>query len=194
MLLELTAQIQEFMQKSDMYLVPWSIFLGSLWAVNILNWICRSPLNYLSIYPRHLLGLPGIIFSPFIHQDFTHLFFNSIPLFALGLVILAKVGFLGFCWISGIIALVGGLGVWLFARVGLHLGASGVISGYFGYVLMTAYTAPSVISVLCAVLAIYYFGGIFLGIFPSEEHISWESHLFGFLGGVLCSYLPIPMY
>jgi len=179
-----------FIQHSEFYLKPWVEVLAVIWCVNILNWIIGSRLNILGIYPRHLYGLIGLIFAPFLHQNFGHLLFNTIPLFFLGLAILTQDGTISFCCVTLIIMVVGGFGVWLFARKGMHIGASGVISGYFGYILISAYTQPSIITVLLAILAMYYFGGIFLGLFPQEKKTSWESHLFGFLSGVLCAYLP----
>lgn len=183
-------QIQNFMQQSAFYLKPWTAVIGIIWCVNIFNWIIGSRLNILGIYPRHWFGLVGILFSPFLHSNFGHLLFNSIPLFVLGLALLASGGTINFIWVTLFIMVLGGFAVWLFARKGMHIGASGVISGYFGYILMSAYKQPGVITILLAILAIYYFGGIFAGLFPREKKTSWESHLFGFLSGILCAYLP----
>lgn len=193
MLVDFINQITTFLQKSYFYLKPWSIALGIIWCVNILNWITGSWLNILGINPRHPFGLVGIIFSPFLHRNFSHLLFNTIPLFVLGLTLLVSNGSIHFYFITAFIAILGGLGVWLFARKGLHIGASGVISGYFGYILMNAYTQPSFTSILTAILAIYYFGGIIIGLFPQEKATSWESHLFGFVSGMLCAYIPVSM-
>ncbi|MHB1948529.1 MAG: rhomboid family intramembrane serine protease [Gammaproteobacteria bacterium] len=190
MLFDYLNQIQVFFDKAELYLKPWAEIIGVIWLVNIFNWIIGSRLNILGIYPRQMFGLSGIIFSPFLHASFGHLLFNSIPLFFLGLAILANGGAITFIWVTLFVAVLGGFGVWLVARRGVHIGASGVISGYFGYILMTAYRQPGVVSVLLAILAIYYFGGIFLGLFPTEKKTSWESHLFGFMSGVLCAYLP----
>lgn len=184
-------QIWTFVQQCGYFLKPWGIVLGILWAINILNWITGSRLSYyFALVPRTLSGLIGIPFSPIFHAGFTHLFFNSIPLFILGLALLGREGVVAFCWITTVITLLGGIGVWLVARTGRHIGASGVISGYFGYILMTAYKDTSVVSVLLAILAIYYFGGILLGLLPRDKQISWEAHLFGFLAGIACVYLP----
>lgn len=184
-------QIDLLIQHSVFYLKPWLEILGILWCIDIVNWLfLGSRLNYLGIYPRNKAGLIGIIFSPFLHRDFKHLLFNSIPLFFLGLALLVTDGTITFCWITCVIILVSGLCVWLFARKGLHIGASGLISGYFGYILASAYTHPGVITILMAILAIYYFGGIFIGIFPKEKHVSWEGHLFGILSGMLCAFIP----
>ena len=187
---DLMNQLHVFMQRSELYLIPWTKVLGLIWCINIGNWLIGSRLNIFGINPRTKFGLLGIPISPFLHQNFNHLFFNTIPLFILGLAIMARDGATLFCVITVIIMIIGGLGVWLFARKGLHIGASGVISGYFGYILMIAYTEPSITTVLLAVLAVYYFGGILIGLFPQEKRTSWESHLFGFMAGVLCAYLP----
>lgn len=183
-------QIDLFLNNSLFYLEPWAEIIGVLWCINIINWIIGSPLNRFAILPRHLSGLIGIIFAPILHQDFTHLLFNSIPLFVLGLALLVKNGTLDFCWITLVITIISGLAVWLIARKGRHLGASGLISGYFGFILISAFTAPNFITIVYAILAVYYFGGIFLGLIPKEKETSWESHLFGFLSGILCAYLP----
>lgn len=190
MIFDYLNEIQVFFDKAELYLKPWAEVIGVIWLVNIFNWIIGSRLNILGIYPRQMFGLCGILFSPFLHATFGHLLFNSIPLFFLGLALLANGGAITLIWVSLFVAVLGGFGVWLLARKGVHIGASGVISGYFGYILMTAYRQPGVVTVLLAILAIYYFGGIFLGLFPTEKRTSWESHLFGFMSGVLCTYVP----
>lgn len=190
MLSDLALELNTAIDTSQLYLYPWSIFFVGLWALNILNWLTGSRLNILGIYPRHWFGLLGIIFSPFLHQNFNHLFFNSIPWFPLGLVILTK-GLPIFIEATLVVMLLGGLGVWLFGRPYLHIGASGLVSGYFGFILATAYMAPSFTALLLALIVLYYFGSIFLGIFPQEDKISWESHLFGFLAGVAAAVVPL---
>lgn len=167
---------------------PWLMALGVLWLINIVNWMLGSPFNRLGIYPRHISGLPGIIFAPFLHGDFSHLFFNSIPLFVLGLAILTE-GTNLFFVVTATIMLLEGFSVWLLGRRALHIGASGVISGYFGYIIVNAYLQPSFTAGLLALLVIYYFGSIFLGIFPQEEKVSWESHFLGFLSGIAAAFL-----
>jgi len=190
MTFDFITQIHDFLIRSEFYLKPWAEVIGIMWCINIVNWIIGSRLNILGIYPRKLFGLIGIPFSPILHQNFSHLFFNSIVLYILGLAILAKDGTVVFGIITAFIMILGGLGVWLFARKGVHIGASGLISGYFGYILMNAYAQPGIITIMLAILAIYYFGGILIGLFPQEKKTSWESHLFGFLSGILSVYLP----
>ena len=158
------------------------------WAVNIVNWMLGAPLNLLGIYPRSLFGLMGIIFAPILHGNFNHLFFNSIPFFVLGMFIL-MLGQKLFIAVTFLIALLQGFLVWLFGRKYLHIGASGVISGYFGFVLGLAYFSPNVMSLVLAIITLYYFGSIIFGIIPTSELISWESHLAGLLAGIAVVYV-----
>lgn len=191
MLDNLVYELNQFIENSKFYLIPWVAIIAGLWVFNIFNWLTGSRLNILGIYPRHPFGLIGILFCPILHQNFSHLFFNSIPLFVLGLALLSRGGFELFFWVTLVVTILGGFLVWLFGRRSLHIGASGLISGYFGFILVTAYLQPNFTTVILASLVIYYFGGIFLGIFPQEEAVSWESHLFGFLAGMLSAFKTI---
>lgn len=162
--------------------------MAALWGINIFNWVLGSPLNVLGIYPRSLWGLIGIIFAPILHGNFNHLFFNSIPLFVLGMFIL-MLGQKLFIGVTVILIIVEGLLVWLFGRKAIHIGASGVISGYFGFVLGLAYFYPTMISLILGFVTLYYFGSILLGLFPSSALVSWESHLAGMVSGVALVYI-----
>lgn len=162
--------------------------LLAVWALNIVNWALRSPLNLLGIYPRSLWGLLGIVLSPLLHANFNHLFFNSIPFFALGMFLLA-LGQGLFIAVTIVIALAQGLLVWLFGRKYIHIGASGLISGYFGFLLGLAYLQPTIVSLMLAVVTLYYFGSIMFGILPTAERVSWESHLSGMLCGIALVYV-----
>lgn len=194
MLDNLVYELNIFIENSKFYLIPWVAIMAGLWGFNILNWLTGSRMNILGIYPRHIFGLVGIIFCPLLHQNFNHLFFNSVPLFVLGLALLSQGGFALLLWVTAVVTMLGGGLVWLFGRRSLHIGASGLISGYFGFILVTAYLQPNFTSVILASLVIYYFGGIFIGIFPLEEKVSWESHLFGFLSGMLSAYKTVWVY
>lgn len=188
MLIKFSEGLSQFLSNSQLYLKNWLIVIAGLWAFNILHWILGSPLNGLGIVPRRLRGLGGILFSPLLHQNFNHLFFNSIPLFVLGLIVLSR-GAVLFIEMSAFIILVGGFCVWLLGRRASHIGASGLISGYFGFVVVWAYVDPNAVTILLALIVLYYFGSILLGLFPREAKVSWESHLYGFLSGLLVAYL-----
>lgn len=162
--------------------------MALLWGFNILNWMTGSRLNILGILPRHPFGLIGIVFSPILHSNFNHLFFNSIPLFVLGLFMMT-LGLDLFWYVTGMITILGGFAVWLVGRRGIHLGASALVSGYFSFIMVLTFEHPSFPSILLASIALYYFGGIILSLFPTEERTSWEGHLCGFLAGLASFYL-----
>jgi membrane associated rhomboid family serine protease len=162
--------------------------VGILWLIHINNCIMQYRLNVLGIRPRTLSGLPGIMFSPLLHGDFNHLFFNTIPLFVLSDLILPE-GKIIFYYVSGTITLLSGSLLWLFGRRGIHIGASSLIMGYFGYLLAKAYFNLTATTIVLAGFCLYYFGGLFLSLFPgAKKNVSWEGHVFGFLSGIFTSY------
>ena len=158
-------------------------FIALLWIIHIINIIVHHKLNAFGIYPRHARGLVGIFCSPFLHGDFSHLLLNSVPLFVLANLILLK-GRIAFYIITLIIILLSGLAVWLFAKRGIHIGASSVIMGYFGFLLANAFHDFNVSTLILAILCIYYFSGLILLLIPGGKGISWEGHIFGFLSGI----------
>jgi membrane associated rhomboid family serine protease len=162
--------------------------VGVLFVIQVLNWLLGYRLNYLGNYPRHLRGLPGIVISPFLHGNFQHFFMNAIPLLALGAFAMQS-GRLYFYYLIATIILVSGSLLWLFGRRAIHIGASGVIMGLFSFLLYNAYYHPSATAIILALVTIYYFAGLFLGLFPEDETTSWEGHVFGFISGIVAIYL-----
>lgn len=158
--------------------------IGIIFLVNIINWLIGKPLYVFGITPRKLRGLLGIGLSFILHQNFNHLFFNLIPGFVLSLFVL-KNGLHDFIKLSIFIILGSGSLVWLFGRRAVHIGMSGLVSGLYGYVLANAYLHPGPTSIFLAIIALYYFAGILAGLFPTEDRTSWESHLFGFIIGII---------
>lgn len=160
----------------------------ALWVIHLINFLMGYRLNALGIKPRTVHGFIGILFAPFLHGDFGHLFFNSIPLFVLiGLVLLS--GYTVFYSVSLTIILLSGFAVWLVARPAIHVGASSVIMGYFGYLLTNAYYHPSAMTFILAAVCLYYFGGLVIMLIPGEKSVSWEGHIFGFIAGVAAAFL-----
>ena len=188
--------IQQFGQSLSIMIATLKVYLPDvllafaiIWGVNFINWfILRSRLNLLGIYPRHLFGLVGIIFSPILHGNFSHLLFNSLPAFALTCLILTS-GLKVFLAVTFVVVLVGGFLTWLLGRKAIHIGMSGLIAGYFGFLLVNAIEHPGLVSIGLAIIVIYYFGGILLSLLPSDERVSWEGHLFGFIAGLLASFI-----
>ena len=185
---ELTGFVQTI--NSNITLIGY-IFAG-LYTIHIINFVSGYQLNNLGIYPRRPIGLIGIVCSPWLHGNFNHLFFNSIPLFVL-MTFLLQDGLLSFCIITVLIICLSGLAIWLCGRTAIHIGASSLIMGYWGYLIVDAYLHPSALDIMHVVLCLYYFGGFFSSLLPSEG-TSWEGHLFGLLSGLIVGYYNLNHY
>jgi len=164
------------------------IILAGFWLIHLINFLLKYRLNYLGIVPREPVSLLGIIFSPFLHGSAAHLIMNSIMLFALSAIVLMD-GREVYFSASACIILISGLLVWLFARRGMHIGASGLVMGYFGFILVNGLSHPSIITIVIAIVCLYFFGGLFMNLFPREKRVSWEGHVFGLIAGIATSFL-----
>lgn len=155
-----------------------------LYVVTLVNAALGWSLNDWGILPRSLSGLWGIVFWPFLHAGLKHLLLNTAPFFILGLLVMLQGQglFLNASWM---ITVVGGLGVWIFGRNSMHIGASGLIFGYLGFLVAFGWYSRKAGAVLVAVIAVALYGGILWGIVPTWGPVSWEGHLFGLLAGLL---------
>jgi membrane associated rhomboid family serine protease len=165
-------------------------FIALIWLLELIDWIIFDhSLDAYGIKPRSVSGLRGIFFMPFLHANFGHVLANTVPFIILGaLVMMRRVR--DFFIISIIIILVSGLGVWLFGGSGtVHIGASALVFGYLGFLLLRAYFEWSLTSIIIAVAVGLMYSGLIWGVLPVNPGVSWQGHLFGFLGGVLAAYL-----
>ncbi|NES96878.1 MAG: rhomboid family intramembrane serine protease, partial [Desertifilum sp. SIO1I2] len=120
-----------------------ALILGTLvaifWIVEIVDVVVfQGRLDTFGILPRHPIGLRGILLAPFLHGSFNHLIANTLPFLTLGWLVMLKET-RDFFIVSAITLLISGLGVWLFGSPGFHIGASGVIFGYLGFLLLRGY-------------------------------------------------------
>ena len=163
--------------------------LAAMWCVLIFDrLLAGSRLQEFGIRPRHLAGLVGIPLAPFLHGDFSHLAANTIPFAVLGSLMLLR-SVRHFLTATLIIVVLGGLGVWLFGSNSTHIGASGLIFGYFGFLILRGWFERSVSSVVIALIVILLYGGLISGVMPGETGASWENHLCGFLAGCVASQI-----
>ena len=164
-------------------------FVAVMWIVEIVDIVLGGALNAYGIRPHQLTGLRGILFSPFLHGGFGHLIANTIPFFTLGwFVMLQETS--DFFIVTAITMLVSGLGTWLVGSTNsVHIGASGVIFGYLGFLLARGYFERNIPSIFLSLIVGVLYGGGIWGIFPNQPGISWEGHLFGFIGGILAARL-----
>ncbi|MBD0266898.1 MAG: rhomboid family intramembrane serine protease [Cyanobacteria bacterium Co-bin8] len=163
-------------------LVLWGVYLANLLLFS------RQLIN-LGIMPRSAVGLRGIVFAPLLHDSPSHLIANTVPLITLGWLTLLR-GLREFWLTTALVMLTAGLGTWLLgAPTSVHIGASGVIFGYFGFLLLRGYFERSVGAISLSLLVGLLYGGLIGGVLPGSSGVSWESHLFGFLGGAIAARL-----
>ncbi|WP_133139050.1 rhomboid family intramembrane serine protease [Legionella genomosp. 1] len=163
------------------------IILLVLWSVFFINILLGKRLFYLGIFPRKVIGLPGIFCAPFLHANFNHLFFNSIPLIVLSNFLLIN-GLEYFLMVTVAITIISGFLIWAFAKPGLHIGASAVITGYWSLLISNIAEQGGLTAIILGIISLYYFAGIFLGVFPGKKGVSWEGHLFGLIAGIIVSF------
>lgn len=161
--------------------------LAAMWVVFLAVVLSGGSLLSLGVIPRTGVGLRGILFAPFLHGSLNHIVANSIPFVVLGWLVMLRDSrhFL----IVTLYAMLGsGIMAWLLgARGSVHIGASGVIFGYLGFLILSGWFARSFSSILISVVVTVMWGGILLGVMPGQAGISWQAHFGGFIGGVLAA-------
>lgn len=169
--------------------IPFILIL-LMWAVRIIQTIGEFKLSFLGIYPLQWQGLPGIITTPFIHGDFSHLIANSVPLLVLGSALFYFYRDLA-PRILVMIWLFTGFWVWIGGREAWHIGASGIVYGLSAFILTSGIIRKHTGLMAMALIVVFLYGSLIWGIFPEffpEENISWESHLFGLVAGVALAF------
>ena len=129
-----------------------------------------------------------LISSMFMHGSIMHLALNTGPLIILGGLVLLH-GKWMFFETTAIIVLVGGFAVWIIGRPSIHVGASGLIFGYFGFLVSRGIIKKSIGSMAVSFITVAAYGGMIWGLIPTLSHVSWEGHLCGFLSGILAAKL-----
>jgi len=167
-------------------LIP-GILVFIMWLVKIIEILLEINLTGFGIYPLTVRGLPGIIFSPFIHSDFSHLFNNSLPLFFLATALFyfySEVALKVFGWTYFFT----GLLVWIAGREAWHIGASGLVYGLASFLFFSGIIRRYFRLIALSLLIVFLYGSMVWGIFPGiYKNVSWESHMLGFFAGLVLS-------
>ena len=164
-----------------------ALLVALMWVVGMVNALVDYRLNEYGVVPGSLRGLLGIPLMPFLHGSFDHLLVNTLPAVILGGLVAIQ-GSRKFLTATVFITLVGGGALWVVGRSAVHVGASGLIFGYFGYLIARAWYTRSIVSVLVAVVVAIVYGGILFGVLPFfQEGVSWEGHLTGLIAGALAA-------
>ncbi|MBG0780766.1 MAG: rhomboid family intramembrane serine protease [Bacteroidales bacterium] len=183
------------MQSSEKERIRTSIFIPSLfllvmWLVKITETVFQINLNFLGIAPLQIHGLPGILLSPFLHGDWNHLMANSVPV----CVLIAALYYFYRTLATEILVLtvlLSGLWVWLGARSGVHIGASGLIYGLAIFLMFSGFIRRENRLMALSFVVVFLYGSLIWGIFPElfpEKNISWEGHLSGLVAGLVLAW------
>ena len=170
-----------------------AVTLALLWGLEVVDSAMDGRLDAYGIRPRNVEGLEGIAFAPFLHAGFGHLLSNSLVFAVLGVVTYAAVTLGRFVGVIAITALTSGFGAWLFGAPNtVVIGASGVIFGLLGFLLFRGLAERSPGAITISIMMLIVYGGTISGILPGVPYVSWQSHLFGFIGGALAAFLLRP--
>jgi len=164
-----------------------TVMLGLFWLVFAATMLTGGALFTFGIIPRTTLGLRGIFFAPFLHGSVNHIVANSIPFVILGWLVMLRDA-RHFVPVTFAAMIASGMTAWLLGAPGsVHIGASGVIFGYLGFLMLSGWFARSMGSILISVAVTLVWGSVVIGVLPGNAGISWQAHLGGFLGGVLAA-------
>jgi membrane associated rhomboid family serine protease len=163
--------------------------LALLWIVQIFNSADHYRLSYdYGIKPRMVGELPYIFTAPFLHLSWAHIEGNSLPFLVLGFLVAYR-SVSKFLWVTAVVILTSGLAVWLTSASSSDtVGASGVIFGWFGYVMVRGFFNRNKVDIVVGLLVFIYYLPIFTLLLPAP-HLSYEGHLGGLIGGVACGWI-----
>jgi membrane associated rhomboid family serine protease len=180
---------EELLEEARRAVLVMLAFLALIWVLQIANWADSYRLDQeFGIVPRHLSRLPDIFSAPFLHFSWTHIEANSGPLFIFGFLAAYR-GVKKFLGVTLVVAVTSGMAVWLFQSSNeLTVGASGLIYGYFGYVIVKGIFDRRLIDVLIGLVMALSFAYILVAVVPGTPGVSWIGHLGGLVGGILSGW------
>ena len=159
-----------------------------MWLTFSLEIFLQIDLGYLGIKPRSLDGLLGILMAPMIHGSLSHLISNTYPVLFLGTLLfyvyprIAGTVFLRSYLITNIL-------VWILSpRPSFHIGASGLVYGLSAFLMFFGFLRQDFLSLVISIIIVVSYGGIFYGVLPVDDRISWESHLAGAIVGTITAF------
>lgn len=164
------------------------LFAGIMVAVHVFNWVFHGWLYQFGLMPRQLGSLPWIYTAPFLHGSLVHLLNNLAGFFIFSSLLFVH-SLQRYLWSSFFIITLTGVLVWSFGRDALHIGASGWIFGLWSLTIAIAWFDRRIINILIASAVIFFYGGMLWGVLPSDPRVSFESHFFGAIAGVICAFV-----
>ncbi|SDN10094.1 PEP-CTERM protein-sorting domain-containing protein [Streptomyces sp. cf386] len=165
-------------------------WVALLWLLEVADVISGHALDGFGIVPRTPSELVDVVPAAFVHFGFAHVAANSVPLLVLGFLA-ALGGIRRFAAVCALVIVADGLGVWLISPSGTNTaGASGLIFGLFGFLLVTGFVERRPLGILAGLLVAAIWGGsILAGLAPTQSGVSWQGHLVGLVAGVAAAFL-----
>lgn len=166
--------------------LPGALFVALLSLISLLSYFTGADLRWLGIQPRNFFGLIGVAAGPLIHADLLHLLSNAFPLILLS-------GFIFFLHrpvalrVIVLVYVLSGILTWFIGRPSYHIGASGVVYGLAGYLLFNGFLRQNRSALAVSLAILFLYSGLFYGLLPTEERVSWEGHIAGFVAGLVAA-------
>ena len=178
-------EMKQYLRSGKVSLI---IMLGCT-AIFALNTLFALNLNQFGIVPRSMTHVSGILFSPFLHGSWAHLFSNFLPFVIFGALIGIKS--IKRFWLVFIVHIIStGLLVWFFARGNsVHIGMSGIIYAFWGYLIVYGFIRRKFLHIVISLITLVFYGGLVFGVLPTTPGVSFESHLLGAIVGAVTGYL-----
>lgn len=171
--------------------IPVLVLIAAMWLLEVIDVFLQGGLDAFGIRSREVDGLVGVPLSPLLHDGFGHLAANTVPFIVLGLLVAWRSD--GRIWLITLtIALLGGLGVWLLGPAdAITIGASGVVFGFFAYLVTAGILTRHWLDILVGVAVLLLYGGLVWGMLPFTvgPQVSWLAHLLGAAAGVAAAFL-----
>ncbi len=162
-----------------------------MFAVKIYESITNTSLAEYGMYPLKMDGLIGIFTMLFLHENWSHLWSNTLPFLVMGTAICYYYKKTSW-YIHLFFLLFTGVLTWLIGRESYHIGASGIVYAMSFFILVSAIIKKERKLMAFALLVIFLYGGIIWGFFPQffpEKNISWEGHLAGAISGIIAAFM-----
>ncbi|MDX3766536.1 MULTISPECIES: rhomboid family intramembrane serine protease [unclassified Streptomyces] len=164
-------------------------WIALLWVLESIDMATGQALDTYGVTPREPSELLDIVPAAFLHSGWEHVASNTLPLLVLGFIA-ALGGIRRFAAVALTVIVVSGLGVWLTAPPNtVTLGASGVVFGLFGYLLVRGFVDRRPLDIVVGVVIAVVYGSLLWGVLPTDSGISWQGHLFGLIGGVGAAFV-----
>ena len=164
------------------------MFLLIMWTTHLFQFVFNISFIKLGVLPKTYIGLKGVVFSPFIHKDWSHLINNSYPILVLGTLLFYSYKKIAYR-IFFLLFIFSGVFLWMTGRQSFHIGASGIIYSLASFLFFSGIIRKNPPLTAISLVVLFLYGSMIWGLFPINKFSSWEGHLSGFITGLVISIL-----